>query len=120
MSRSGNNGRQLTRAQKRVLLWMPLLGFWAVLLLVGGNEESGRDWANIAIMGIVGGLVYVGLWFALIRITSKPDRPAVDSTDQPPASRASLIYGPQAKRPAEGAPSPGAPAEDDTQPPTQS
>jgi hypothetical protein len=99
MNRPAYNGRQLTRTQKRVLLWLPLLGFWAVLLLVSGSEEGGRDWGSVVMMGIVGGLAYVGLWVALLKITAKPQRPADDTPKGEPSSRAALIYGPGDKAP---------------------
>jgi len=119
MNRARNSGRQLTRNQKRILLWMPLLGFWAVLFLVSRGEESGRDWANILMMGVVGGLVYVGLWFALLRLTGGPqDSGPKEETGPVRVSRASLIYGPAAHK--GGEPQDDAPPADDAAPPKQS
>lgn len=121
MNRARANGRQLTRNQKRILLWMPLLGFWAVLLLVGRGEESGRDWANIAMMGLVGGLVYVGLWFALLRLTGKPETSGAQEESVPArVSRASLIYGSAPKRADGGSQDEGQPPCEETLPPEQS
>lgn len=121
MNRARNNGRQLTRNQKRILLWMPLLGFWAVLLLVSRSEESGRDWANILMMGFIGGLVYVGLWFALLRLTgSSEDSGRQDEAGPTRVSRASLIYGSAARRDAGEQQDDAQPPVDETAPPKQS
>jgi len=85
----------LTKKQRQILLWMPLVGLWALLLVISRNPEGGRDWPSFFMMGILGSLVYVGLWSALIKITCPKPQPSrgVDETLAEGKTRASLIYG---------------------------
>lgn len=88
-------GRGLSRKQQRVLLWMPLIAVWLVLFMISEGPEGDRDWPSLIMMWIVAGVVYTGVWFALIRIT-RPQRVDTRTTEEKLAdtgSRAALIYG---------------------------
>jgi hypothetical protein len=86
-------GATLSRTQMRLLLWVPLVGFWLVMLIISRSPEEGapRDWASLAVMCVVGAAVYVPLWYALMRATQA----GAVRTDgvSPPVSRAAAVYG---------------------------
>ncbi len=93
---SSEHGRGLTARQRRILLWMPLAGLWLVLYLISANPETGgRDWSSLAMMAVVGGLVYAGIWLALMRMTGGGGGPERSTQEklQDVGSRAALIYG---------------------------
>lgn len=97
--------RGLNRTQKRLLLWLPLVGLWAVLFLVSKNPEGGaRDWPNFVMMAVVGGLVYGGVWLAVMKLTTPKAAPeqTVDEKVAHSGGRAALIYGKEAPKAPEG------------------
>ncbi|MCE5215950.1 hypothetical protein LLH03_02860 [bacterium] len=96
--------RGLNRTQRRLLLWLPLVGLWAVLFLVSKSPESDdRDWPSFVMMAVVGGLVFVGVWLAVMKLTTPKAAPeqTVDEKVAHSGGRAALIYGKEAPKTAE-------------------
>lgn len=93
-------GTTLTTLQKRLLLWLPLIGFWLVMVIVSRRPEegAGHDWTACLISCVLGTAVYVPLWFALLRMVQAPKVTEGDAEGAAePKSRAAAIYGDKKK-----------------------
>ena len=92
MNHDDNGVPVLTRSQRRILLWLPIIGFWCVLTMIARRpEEGGIDWPSFLMMGITCTGVLVGLWFAMGKLVGAKRSKGADA-DQP-VSRAEMIYG---------------------------
>ncbi len=86
---------RLTRRQKRLLLWMPIVGVWLVLWVIARTPEGDRDWPTFLALGLVASLVLAGLWLVTVRIIESKARDQRSTAEKvaQKGSRAALIYG---------------------------
>ena len=101
--------RGLSPTQRRWLLWMPLISFELVMILIGKPAEGSRDWASLFVFGVLLAAVYVGIWYALVRITAPKTEATTEERLSSAGSRAALIYGGKESKPCEEDSSPEAP-----------
>ena len=55
----------LTRSQRRILLWMPLLALEAVMYLVSKPVDGPRNWGDMTVVWVFAGALYLGVWWAI-------------------------------------------------------
>ena len=90
----------LTRAQRRMLFWIPLIGGQAVLFICSRPPEGPRDWGSTLAFGLLAAVCYVALWLGLLKATTpRHRRTPAQAAASAGKSRAALIYGDKEKPP---------------------